>query len=424
MRFRGKLLVLVFCLVFGVSLASGAEDCSVDIEVSQEGFTENTAGFSISPQSGYYYPEGGEWTLGIPIQAENVAVRDGAGDVLDMSISNSTDLFKAVSFENDERVSDVESYRFEISYEMPRGVILYGGSVYMEQYLPVSFCNDDKSVSVDYPVGWSLRNSSIGDERDGPGLITSQSTYQDTLRMTFDGDYGYAPLRNYSKGIFNVSVPSVYSEYVLSKVEELDSFNDDIEELMGIETPEGFHVAYLSFDSSKISEEAAGQYYGGKIEIKSTQLSEADLQHLETLTHELVHGYNDRLSSDSPDWWWEEGTAEYISHRTLEQNGYNVTWLRPSERRLNYTFEKCEFERSFISDWSPVDQTGGEYDLYPCSDGTLDVTLETGSEGRESGDSSDIDPVTDRDLLGYKYSEMIVAEMFKDDSDSSLMSTN
>lgn len=416
-----RILILLLLLSFLVSLGT-AKSCQNTITIEDTGTTSNQITFTISPDSGYYYPSDGLWAASIPRQAENISVRDGEGDNLEQEVKESKYLNKRLRFWNDERVSDHEEYTFNITYTMPRGVVLYGQSAYFSQIIPFSSsCEDGVSTTVSYPPSWELNSSSTDNYEQTADGITFGAIF-DTLTLWFSADEDLASVGHYKSGIFNITVPSYYSNHILTQTETLNSYLPTVEAHTGIETPERFHLIYLPLKSENISEEAAGQYYGGRIEIKSTQLANKDIVGLEILLHELIHGYNNKLSFGSPDWWWEEGTANYLAHRVLEEEGHNVSLFTPSRERIRATFENCEYERSFITDWSPIEQPEGGIvtldPIFPCGRPEIEVIESSSSEDTSSSstDSSTIDYITDKDQLGYKYSELIVSDIFANTS--------
>ncbi|MFB6076990.1 MAG: hypothetical protein ABEK12_02580 [Candidatus Nanohaloarchaea archaeon] len=198
---------------------------------------------------------------------------------------------------------------------------------------------------------------------------------------------------NFSTGIFNVTTPSTYVSYVRGQVEEAYSLVPQYTRLTGVDAPSGFHLRYISPESSGIDKETAGQYYGGEIEIKSTQLGKARILSLETLLHEIAHGFNDRLSSGSPDWWWEEGTADYLAHTILASAGYNTSVFNVSRDKIENTFDSCNVSRGFIANWSPIDGVTTRFECEYASETSL---------------------YSDADSLGYDYSKILVSDMLSE----------
>jgi hypothetical protein len=407
-----KPVFLLFGLLILVSLGASAS-CQNRIELHASGATDNQITYTVSPSEGYYYPDNGLRAISIPRQAENLKVRDDAGDSLDYKVEKSKYLNKRLLFWNDERISDHESYTFNITYEVPRGVILYGKSAYFDQIIPFTSCEESETKII-HPENWRLNQSSAENyTRSSERILRYGLIDKGSLTLWFESSTKLSSVRNYNTGIFNITAPALYSERVISQVEPLDSFLPALEDRTDIETPEGFHLTYLPLRSDEISEEAAGQYYNGRIEVKSTQLAKKDIEGLEVLLHEVVHGYNEKLSSGSPDWWWEEGTADYIAHKILRENGYEVSIFKPSKERVLATFRNCDYDREFISDWSPVDdQTESELSVdpvFPC--GGYQISALNVSSA-ESSEVSETEYIKDKDLLGYKYSEIIVSEIF------------
>ncbi len=389
---RRLILILLLVLVL-ISPSSAAEQCSNDIEVYNSGETFNGASFTLSPSDGYYYPRGGEYEVSIPSQATDISITDDEGDDLLQETKESRYLNTRLFFSNDEKVESSEDYSFNIEYRMPRGTTVYEDKIYFSQIIPLDFC-EQNSVAFSFPEEWNVveasENASVSE-----GEISSP--YKEITEVRFESPEKLNQKVNYNTETFNVTVPSTYRDFTRSQVEEIEKMTSDIEEETSIQTPKKFDLVYLPLNSSDISKESAGQYYGGRIEVKSTQLSRKRVDSFETLFHEVIHGYNDKLSEGSPDWWWEEGTAEYLSHKIMRENGYNTSIFQSSPEAVQNTFEDCGVERNFISDWTPINE--GSFDIEPVYICPLDASK---------------DYISDRRSLGYSYSELIVAEMFSD----------
>jgi len=354
----------------------------------------------VSPSTGYFYPEDGLWWVTIPRQAANVTVRDHEGRDIKEAINQSKYLNRRLWFRNKDEVLDFETYTFNITYSVPRGVIIYGNAAYFNQILPFASCDDETKNKFVYPSSWEYNSSEIHPSQQREGQVAF-GNLSSRFRIWFKTGSLSATLSNFQKGIFNVTVPSRYREHIEDQIEEANSFLPAIESEIGIKTPESFSIQYLPLRPENISEEAAGQYYGGKIEIKTSQLAKKEIRVLETILHETIHGYNHKYSFGSPDWWWEEGTTEYVTHNVLKEQGRNTSIFGPSRERIEATFEHCSFERNFISDWNPLDYQS-----------PLEVAINYCNRSK----ASNITLIEDRDRLGYSYSELIVNEIFNKSS--------
>lgn len=395
-------LILVPLLLLLTSSAASSLECRGSVHISSDGETINQLKANISAAEGYYYPSNSEFGFSVPKNSK-IKLVSHEGQEITFETRITTNLYKRVDFTTTERIEGNENYGITIKYSVKHGSIIYGDKALLHQMLPTSSCPGSSQVRIHYPDSWQFNRSELNDYvlKDNE-LIFRAYNRTKPAQAWFNVNKSSSELVNFQSGILNVTVPELYQDKIRRQTQIADNLLPEIEEKTGIESPEGFQIKYLPLKSSNIGEEVAGQYYSGKIQIASTQLAYTEEYGLETLLHEIVHGYSDKISGKSPDWWWEEGIANYVTHSVMKESGYDIRIFEPSETSINETFEHCRYSRSFISDWSPVDSLETTIRLaYPCK-GKKSVEVE----------GEKIDLITNKDRLGYRYSELIVKQIF------------
>lgn len=392
-------LLLVLLLMF-LSTGTSRLYCDGDTTIHEDGDTLNHLNISIIPRSGYYYPSGSKFSLILP-KSSTIEDVNSNSRIPDIDSEITSNLNRKLEFTTRSEIQSTGVYEVSFKYSVENGAVVYGNRSVLNQYLPTSSCLRASNVEVDYPVNWEYDTSLAEnvDVRENEIILNSYNqSGRSEIFFTITGNT--SKLTSYQSSNLNVSFPGIYQQKVKKQTDEVQDLLDDVEEEMGIKTPDQFDVKYLPIESGRIGEEVAGQYYGGNIELSATQLGKIEEQSLETFLHEIVHGYSDKILTQSPDWWWEEGTANHVSHQVMEENGYDVTSFEPSEFIVNESIESCYFNKEFISDWSPVDEPDIVSIEIPCQKSSL----EAGGER--------ISLLTNKDRVGYRYSELIVQQMF------------
>jgi hypothetical protein len=395
-----KYFLLLVLLLMLLSTGTSRLYCDGDTTIHEDGDTLNHLNISIIPRSGYYYPSGSKFSLILPKSStiEDVNSNSRTPDIDSEITSN---LNRKLEFTTRSEIQSTDVYEVSFKYSVENGAVVYGNRSVLNQYLPTSSCLGASNVEVDYPVNWEYDTSLAENVNVKENKIILNSYNQSGRSEIFFTITANTPkLTSYQSGNLNVSFPSIYRQKVKKQTDEVQDLLDDVEEETGIKTPDQFDVKYLPIESGRIGEEVAGQYYGGNIELSATQLGKIEEQSLETFLHEIVHGYSDKILTQSPDWWWEEGTASHVSHQVMKENGYDVRSFAPSKFIVNKSIESCYFNKEFISEWSPVDEPDIVSIEIPCQKSSL----EAGGER--------INLLTDKDRVGYRYSELIVKQMF------------
>lgn len=391
---------LIIASILLVSSASSRVNCEGSISISQDGDTTNYLNVSITPNVGYYYPRGSEFRLTLP---KNSIIQQVDSNSINPNINSeiTSNFYRLLEFSTKREIQNAQVYQVNFKYTVENGAIIYGDESLFHQLMPTSSCSGSNDIKLKYPDGWELRRSEYRNYTIEQNEVVFNSYNRSVpLKIWFELNKNSSELITYNSGVLNVNFPDIYQDKIKRQTDRAQEFLKNIEAETGIKTPEKFDVEYLPLRSDNIGEEVAGQYYGGKIELSAGQLARVDERALETFLHEIVHGYSDRLSNNSPDWWWEEGTADYVTHSIMDAEGYEAESFSPSTKRINATFNHCEYSRSFISDWSPVDEPG-ENPKLPC-------------DGRDFADKNtrEISLIKDKDRLGYSYSELIVSIIF------------
>jgi hypothetical protein len=382
---RRKLLVLAAIFAFTFS-GSAYQACQSTVRLDSGGGIDYNFQWTVSPGSGYYYPEDSEWGIYISEQAENLQVRDTSGDSLEYDFRNGNGLTRKLSMENDQRIEDEEEYTFNVSYELERGATVFGDRVYLNRNFH-TFCPDSNIVFVGYPEEMEVVNISQ-EYSQGENGVMFQEPESGSIEIEFRAYRELSSRVTWHYRGFDIDAPSMYSEFIESQVSEVNSYQDGLEEKTGVESPGNLTLRFPDPQDSEIMRDSSGEYSDGEIKMSSELLSAPRLDSLETLTHEMVHAHNEKVRSPS-DWWWEEGTAEHVTYSLLEENGYNTSGFRESSSKVEKTFEKCSFDREFIQDWSPV--TSKAYQSPTCE--------------TQAG------MIKDENQLGYAYSRVIIEQL-------------
>jgi hypothetical protein len=381
-----KKTFLLLALASLLSVSGAAyESCSTSGAIHSDGSMELNFEWDIRAESGYYYPADGDWSLFLSEQAQDIQVVNGEGEEVEYEVRSAEGSYKELSMSNGERISDNEIYTFNVSYDLPRAAAVYEDKLILDRSF-FNFCSDENSLKIRIPEQFDVQNRYYSSQSN---QILIQDFSQDRLNVKMTSNTIVSPTVNYRSNIFNISSPRVYKDFVLEQVTDADKDLSNLQDYTGLPTPESLRLEYADPESDVLIEGAAGQYSDGEITIPVSRLTETRQQSFDTLIHELVHAYNDRKSSSVSDWWWEEGVAEYVTRRIMQENGYQVSRFYRSETEVNSTFSKCTFQRSFIQDWNPV---GISYYSGYCPENAENV-------------------IGDGDTLGYAYSRTIIEDM-------------
>ncbi len=380
----------VLLLVPNAALAQTSY-CRNYVEIDSDGETEHTILWTVSPGRGYYYPRGGTWGLTIPGGSNQINVTHNGESLYHEIDERGRNTW--IEMENHKEVDGDENYTFEISYKKPRGLIKYRNTSYFSSFFNTG-CSEENKITINFPEKLDLIGSTKEYESIEGGVeIKEIKTYEDyeDVELTFETGEKLNELKSFEVENFNITAPETYEDFIYDQAEEVSDWDQYFEDLAGLKSPGRVNLTYLEPNSSEL-DGVWGHYRNGEINIDAGILAGSRLDSLSTLAHETVHAHNSEMYSDPTTWWWEEGVAEYVSYNTLEKNNYNVSAFKRSEETIENTFEHCDIERNFISNW------GRDYS-YSIS---MPIICDFGV---------DVDVITDRDQLAYQYGRIIIGKL-------------
>ena len=142
-------------------------------------------------------------------------------------------------------------------------------------------------------------------------------------------------LTEVNSNYYTAEIPQRYAEEFSKILSKADQGISVIEQIYGFKSPKKWKIELVTQDDIGFEEQTNGIYLGeGKIKIKSTNLQKTEKEILYILLHETVHGFNSVYFKDNvPNFWWEEGTAQYISYKTLESLEYDTSELKEKKSK-------------------------------------------------------------------------------------------
>jgi len=284
----------------------------------------------------------GNWGITIPKNSQNITVTDNNQN-LNFTIKNETMLL----FRNPSKIYYNEEYFFNITYTTLNNPIIYEPYYFYQQRF-TRFNTDDK-----FSITFNLPENAQTTSELTPSLEKGETK---TIKIDFTIP---EPLLSPPQTItinsrhYQATLPEIYSQQYQDILNKADQGVEQIEKLYGFPSPYKWQIEFINQDDPDFEEQTKAFYLGeGKIRIKITNLHDTEERIIYILLHETVHGFNSKFFSDeTPNFWWEEGTAQYIPYEILSNLRYNTEDLKAQNLELIILCQNQDL--SFISEWSP-----------------------------------------------------------------------
>ena len=220
--------------------------------------------------------------------------------------------------------------------------------------------NNDKDTRYEFtiPAGANLLFTSINPKRiDSPpnkgqtliyDLANNTTDCQDlVIRYQVDES---SDIEVFTIGEFTVEVPLQYRTQVFKIMEKINEELPNIQVIFeAVTPPDSFYVRFVPLNETLADEgDPRGTYTGGgQINIASRILSDSEDEIMQVILHEVTHSFD----SFSYSFWWNEGLAEAISYRIMDNRGIDTSdFIDLQERTIN-SWRNCGNSYSFITDW-------------------------------------------------------------------------
>ncbi|MFH1425339.1 MAG: hypothetical protein ABIG28_01245 [archaeon] len=284
----------------------------------------------------------GKWGIEIPKTAKQITITDPNGNLAFEIEERENNNF--LTFENSKNINYNQNYFFEINYKVNKNPILIEPFYFYKRTF-TRFETDNKFTLTLLPPPSSIENTPITYEFEKPETKT--------IDLTLTTSNTNPNLETINTEHYTTTIPSRYAEEYLSILEKADQGVSFIEQTYGFLSPHKWNIEIINHNDPDFEEQTEGFYLGeGRIRIKATHLSKTEKEILYIILHETVHGFNSKYFPDEiPNFWWEEGTAQYISYQTLEHLDYNTETLKQKNLQLSSSCQNQDL--SFINEWSP-----------------------------------------------------------------------
>ncbi|MBI2451538.1 hypothetical protein HYV50_00500 [Candidatus Pacearchaeota archaeon] len=360
-------LIFLFLIVILANFSS-AHQKSIQVKINEDGTSTEKILWKIEVKEFFSFFPVGSWRIPIPKEADEIKVSDKYGN-LAFSIAESSEKYNLIVFKNSKRIYYTSDYFFNIEYKLKRNPIFYEPKFFYKRTFSRSPTDDSFSLSIALPENSQIRylkenplNQYI---KDSSIILEYNLSINETKTIEIEFNItGFSPdlgiflspepnLVEINSNYYEAVLPERYANYYASILKKADVGVEFIERSYGFPSPYRWKIEIIGFDDLDFEVHTEGFYLGdGRIRIKTTNLQKTEKEILYTLLHETIHGFNSKFFSESvPNFWWEEGTAQYISFLVLENLSYNMT---EEKNEIFNLLESCKnIDKTFISTWSP-----------------------------------------------------------------------
>jgi len=435
-----SLLVLLGSIYFYLSspaLLSPEENIKqqkiIEIEINDDGTSNEHIIWRVSIESRLLKFSQSEWGLYIPKESTEVEVKSN-GNYLDSNLEpTDNSAYKVLMFQNPGRISLGSDSQFDISYKVNQNPLVFSNSHYYKRTFTRFETDDVFLIEMSLPIDAEISLISLPPKnqynRDGKKILEFSLSKGQTEEIVINFKLE-SEIETVFSEKFEASIPKEYAENLEVILRSADKLVEKLEEIESVQSPYVWRIEFINLQDVDFEADREAFYLReGRIRMKTTILQKSETEILTTILHEVVHGFNAELFPDSvPNFWWNEGTAQYLSLKVLEENGYDVSGKISEQETLIASCQNAD--KSFISSWSPSTSGAGaviscdnletnELDLgYALSYeivGTLDekdqnVFSSVFSEAKEQGVAFSSNHKILNDQMNYLLSEVLDTE--------------
>ncbi len=373
-----KTIFLTLVLVILFTSFSSAHEKKIYIKINEDGTSKEKIIWDIKVKDLFSYIPKSEWKIQTPKRIREVSVADNK-QTLDYKINelpgkNNNELV----FSNSKNIYYYSKYFFDIKYTEENNPIVFEPEY---RYKKTFTSKDDEKLLLEITIPEKAQISYI--------LSTPQKQEKNKLTYNFaEGETKEIEIRfeipetettytTISSRHYEMTLPEKYSEEYILLLEESDKGADYLEEIYGFVSPHIWKIK-IAEDFEK-SEQIGGAYLGnGAITLQYNILQKSKEDIIELILHETAHGFNSKFFRDEvPNFWFEEGTAIYVSYESMDYLGYDTKKMREEKTNLALS---CRKVKAIIPQWSPnrlLLSPPGEIEI-ECKDGTITNEISLG----------------------------------------------
>lgn len=335
------------------------QEKEIKIIINEDGTSSEFILWKIKVPSFSDYLLKEDWEIYIPKESKEIKVHDSKNQI-EFKIREVNDKYSILTFKNKKNIYYGTDYFFNISYTVEKNPLVIEPNCYYKRTFTKSPLENSFNISIYLPedagITYLSKEPASNDYQNPLNYILEESETA-SIEIDFvlpEKNLLLSPdLVEISSNYYTAEVPQRYAKEfskILSKAEKGIII---IEQIYGFNSPHKWKIELVTQNEVGFEEQTNGIYLGeGKIKIKSTNLQKTEKEILYILLHETVHGFNSVYFKDNvPNFWWEEGTAQYISYKALESLEYNTSELKKETSALLNECNSANF--SFISSWSP-----------------------------------------------------------------------
>lgn len=389
-----KILCMLFLFISIILMIEtvSAHEKKYEIKINEDGTSTYKLTWNITLANRFSYIPVSDWGIQIPKQSKIISVKDAKGNLpykIEIAPDNN---YNFIKFKNRGTLFYNSKYFFEIEYIVEKNPLIYEPNYFYKDVF-TRFDNDDAfSIFFSLPENASIMFSSQQPQQTQLNAKNKILTYSlnkgetKEFKIYFLIPEKSSTLTKISSDFYTIEIPARYEEDYISLLKKADSSVLSLEKIYGFPSFYKWKIEIISPEAKDFNETAEGFYLGeGKMRIKLSYLTESEQQSLYLITHETAHGFNSKIYNDNvPNFWGQEGLAQYAAFKALEEQGYNFTETK--KQMLELSKSCMDYDKSLITGWSP------NVYLSPGSDVTINCTEQQ----------------TTKKNLGYAYSFLII----------------
>lgn len=347
-----KIILASFILIAFMLQFVSAHEKQVSIQINEDGTSTENIFWKIEVDSLLSYIPQSEWKISIPKRVQDLTILEN-GKEIEYEIRNLPDKsYDELVFKNEKNIYYFSDHSFSIKYTEKNNPLVFEPEYLYRKTFTRSEIDDEFYFQISLPENAVINSISPEAQKQESNKIVYHFDKGETKEIEIkfeisDSKTEYITL--FSKH-YELTLPKRYSQEFISILEEADSGVDFVEKKYGFESPHKWKIE-ISEDFEK-SEQIGGSYLGdGRIFLQYNILQKSREKILESILHETVHGFNSKFfKEETPNFWFEEGTAVYTSLEALDELGYSTE----SERKEKVSLiENCKDFREISPQWSP-----------------------------------------------------------------------